>query len=196
MASMMAPKLTLAPNLSARLTWQVRRTLRRTGVPAIAGAACLALAALAYWHGTQLELRQAALSRQLAAAARAAATPAAPVVTEADGVAAFYAYLPGHDTIPDQLGELARVAQASGVTLAKAEYKAEQDSQASFLRYQITLPVRAEFTSVQNFIVGALQAVPALTLDSVAFKREQIETGEVEARIQFVLLVRLGGGRR
>ncbi|HEU4844719.1 MAG TPA: hypothetical protein VFT05_10680, partial [Burkholderiaceae bacterium] len=110
--------------------------------------------------------------------------------------AAFYAYLPGHDTIPDQLGELARVAQASGVTLAKAEYKAEQDSQASFLRYQITLPVRAEFTSVQNFIVGALQAVPALTLDSVAFKRDQIETGEVEARIQFVLLVRLGGGRR
>lgn len=196
MASMTSAKLTLAPNLSARLAWQTRRTLRRTGWPAIAGAACLGLAALAYWHGTQLEQRQLALSRQLSAAARAAATPAVPVVTEADGVAAFYAYLPAHDTIPDQLSALAKVAQDNGVTLAKAEYKAEQDSQASFLRYQITLPVRADYASVRNFIVGALQAVPALTLDSVAFKREQIESGDVEARIQFVLLVRLRGGRR
>lgn len=196
MASMSALKLALPPNLSARLAWQTRRALRRTGLPAIAGAACLALAALAYWHGAQLEQRQAMLTRQLAAAARTAATPAIPVATEADGVAAFYAYLPAHDTIPDQLSALAKVAQDSGVTLAKAEYKAEQDSQAAFLRYQITLPVRADYASVQNFIVGALQAVPALTLDSVAFKREQIESGDVEARIQFVLLVRLRGVRR
>lgn len=196
MASMSTPKLALPPNLSARLAWQTRRALRRTGLPAIAGAASLSLAALAYWHGAQLEQRQATLSRQLAVAARAAATPAVPVATEADGVAAFYAYLPAHDTIPDQLSALAKVAQDSGVTLAKAEYKAEQDSQASFLRYQIMLPVRADYASVQNFIVGALQAVPALTLDSVAFKREQIESGEVEARIQFVLLVRLRGAHR
>jgi hypothetical protein len=32
--------------------------------------------------------------------------------------------------------------------------------------------------------------MPTLTLDSVAFKRERADSGETEARIQFVLLVR------
>lgn len=180
----------LPANLGPRLMWQARRAWRRTGAGAIAGALFLALTPLACWHASQLEQRQHVLTRQLGAAARAVAMPLAPVATEASGVAAFHAYLPPHDAIPDQLKELVRVAQASGVTLTKAEYKPQQESRAGFLRYQITLPVKAEYGNVQSFIIGALKALPTLTLESVAFKRDQIETGEIEARIQFVLLVR------
>jgi Tfp pilus assembly protein PilO len=176
--------------------WQGRRLARRVGAGAIAGAACLVLAMLASWHGTQLEQRQLALSRQLNAAARAAALPRVQAPTAAGGVAAFYAYLPAHEAIPDQLKELVRVAQQSGITLAKAEYKAQQDAKAGFLRYQITLPVKAEYANVQTFIINALQALPTLTLDSVAFKRDQIEAGDIDTRIQFVLLVRRQEAKR
>lgn len=191
-----AGKQALPPNLASRLAWQTRRAARRTGIAAMAGMVCLAAALLAHWHGARLEQRQQALALQLAAAARAAAQPAMPLATPSSGVDAFYAYLPPHDTIPDQLKELVRVAQGSGITLAKAEYKPEQDSKAGFLRYQIALPVRADYARLQRFIVDALQTLPTLTLESVTFKREQIDTGEVEARIQFVLLVRRQEGRR
>ncbi len=178
--------------LGPRLSWQARRLWRRAGWAGAAGAACLALAALALLQTPALVARQQALTLQLADAAKAAAVAAAapPQPGPADGVAAFYAYLPVHDAIPEQLKELVNVARKTEVTLVKAEYKAQMESNAGFLRYQITLPVKADYASVQRFIVAALQALPTLTLDSVLFKREQIEAGEIEARIQFILLVK------
>ena len=189
-------KLKLAPNLPRRLAWEARRMIRLTGSGAAAGIGCALLAVLAQWHATQLEQRRTTLAAQLNIAARTAATPQAPVVTTASGVAAFFDHLPPHDAIPDQLKELVRVAQQNNIPLAKAEYKPEQDGNAGFLRYRITLPVKADFANVQSFLITALQTLPTLTLESVAFKREQIEAGEVEARIQFVLLVRRQEERR
>ena len=189
-------KLKIAPNLPHRLAWEARRTIRLTGTGAVVGIGCALLALLAQWHATQLEQRRTALAAQLNIAARTAAAPQAPVVTTASGVAAFFDHLPAHDAIPDQLKELVRVAQQSNIPLAKAEYKPEQDGNAGFLRYRITLPVKADFANVQSFLITALQTLPTLTLESVAFKREQIEAGEVEARIQFVLLVRRQEERR
>ena len=56
--------------------------------------------------------------------------------------------------------------------------------------------MRDWFAQLQTFIVDALQALPTLTLDSVLFKREQIEAGEIDARIQFILLVKKAEVRR
>lgn len=189
-------RLRIAPNIASRVVWEARRQLRLTGAGAVVGVACAMLALLAQWHATQLEQQQVALTAQLNTAARMAAIPRAPVVSTASGVAAFFNHLPPHDTIPDQLKELVRVAQQNNTPLAKAEYKAEQDANAGFLRYRITLPVKADFANVQSFLITALQTLPTLTLESVAFKREQIEAGDVEARIQFVLLVRRQEERR
>ncbi len=187
-------------NLGARARWEARRLGRRLGWAAGAGLLGLALALLASWQGAALERRQHTLTEQLKTAAlKAAATPASAEVEpdqDARQLAAFYAYLPAHDAIPDQLKELVRVAQQTGVTLVKAEYKAQPELNAAFLRYQITLPVKADYAAVQSFIVNALQGLPTLTLDSVIFKREQIEAGEIEARIQFILLVKKAGPSR
>ena len=188
--------LKIAPDLGSRLVWEARRRLRLTGAGAAVGVVCALLALLAPWHAAQLAQQQAALTAQLNTAARAAEIPRAPVVTTASGVAAFFNHLPPHDAIPDQLKELVRVAQQSNIALSKAEYKPEPDANAGFLRYRITLPVKADFANVQSFLITALQALPTLTLESVAFKREQIEAGDIEARIQFVLLVRRQEERR
>ncbi|MET3133422.1 hypothetical protein AAKU55_003712 [Oxalobacteraceae bacterium GrIS 1.11] len=184
-----APPVARPPsNLGPRLAWQARRLWRHLGWAAVAGTACLALALLALQQSQVQLMRQHALAGRLAVAAKVAAAPPAPL--PGDGLNAFYAYLPAHDAIPDQLKELVAVAQKNGVTLVKAEYKPQMDSNAGFLRYQINLPVKADYANLQSFIVGALQALPTLTLDSVIFKREQIEAGEIEARIQFILLVK------
>lgn len=185
-------------HMPPRLAWEAARLWRMLGWPSAIGAACLALAAFAVQQGDALGTRQQQLAAQLATAARQAALPPAPVTldADADSLAAFHAYLPAHDSIPDQLKALLEVAQKSGVTLAKADYKPQEDGNTAFLRYQITLPVKAEYAQLQTFIVDALQALPTLTLDSVLFKREQIEAGEIDARIQFILLVKKAEVRR
>ncbi|MES2742568.1 MAG: hypothetical protein V4754_16715 [Pseudomonadota bacterium] len=180
----------------ARLRWQLGRLGRRLGWGAGAGLLGLTLALLAALQGAALERRQLALAGRLQTAAQSAAPAEPEPDQDARQLAAFYAYLPAHDAIPDQLKELVRVAGQSGVTLAKAEYKAQPETQAAFLRYQITLPVKADYAAVQSFIVNALQGLPTLTLDAVTFQREQIEAGEVEARIQFILLVKKAGVSR
>ncbi|MCA1861651.1 type 4a pilus biogenesis protein PilO [Janthinobacterium sp. HSC-3S05] len=190
------PRLQL--RMPPRLAWEVQRLGRTLGWPCTLGAACLALAAFAMQQGDALAERQQQLAAHLATAARQSALPQ-PAITldaDADSLAAFHAYLPAHDSIPDQLKALLEVAQKSGVTLAKADYKPQEDGNTAFLRYQITLPVKAEYAQLQTFIVDALQALPTLTLDSVLFKREQIEAGEIDARIQFILLVKKAEVRR
>lgn len=190
------PRLQL--RMPPRLLWEAQRLWRTSGWPCAIGAACLALAAFAVQQGDALAAYQQQLTAQLAAAARQSALPPTAITLDADvdSLAAFHAYLPAHDSIPDQLKALLEVAQKSGVTLTKADYKPQEDGNTAFLRYQITLPVKAEYAQLQAFIVDALQELPTLTLDSVLFKREQIEAGEIDARIQFILLVKKAEVRR
>jgi hypothetical protein len=194
MKSGAALKLALPVNPGPRLAWESKRLWRKTGTAAAIGIAALAAAPAAHWHTAQMQERELALRRQLAAAVRAAAQPQAVIPTTAGGLRAFYAYLPAHATIPEQLQTLVDVAARHKVPFAKAEYKAQSEPHAGFMQYQINLPVKAEYASVQAFMLEALQAMPTLTLDSVAFKRERIDSGDTEARIQFVLLVRKAEG--
>ncbi len=186
--------------LAARVAWEARRIGERLGWGAAVGACALAAAILCAWQAQRLEARQLELAQAISTAR--AARPAQQRVALPDGarrVAAFYAWLPAHEAIPDLLKQLVDVAVKNGVVLAKADYKAQAEDGAAFMRYQITLPIKADYARVQAFIVGALRDMPALTLDSVTFKREQIDSGEVEARVHFNLLVRKAaakGGRR
>ena len=191
-----ALKLALPAQLGPRLGWEARRLWRKTGAGAALGIAALTAAVLAQWHTATLHEHELVLRQQLQTATRAAAQPQAPVPTAAGGLNAFYGFLPAHSDIPEQLQTLVDIAARHKVPLAKAEYKAQAEPQAGFLRYQINLPVKAEYASVQAFMLDALQAMPALTLDSVAFKRERVDSGNVDARVQFILLVRKAEGAK
>lgn len=183
-----------------RLNWEARRLALRFGWAGMAGAAALAFSLLALWQVQQLRQREAQLQVRLRQAQQGKPV-VAPVDSTADAarqVAAFYVYLPRHETIPDQLKQLLAIASKNGVVLAKADYKAQPEENADFLRYQITLPIKADHARVQSFILAALLGLPTLTLDSVTFKRSTPEAAEVEARVQFILLVRKAvsrGGR-
>jgi hypothetical protein len=192
----MAAMRTTVTRFAPRAGWELRRAWRRLGAPAAIGIAALLCAAGAWWHAHTLARHLPALQTRLAAATQSATLPLAAAPTAADGLAAFYAHLPPHAAIPEQLQTLVQIADKHQVPLAKAEYKAQMEPRAGFLRYQITLPVKAGYAATQAFMLEALQALPALTLDSVAFKREKTASSEVEARIQFMLLVRKAEGRR
>jgi hypothetical protein len=188
--------------VGARIGWEARRLARRLGWGGLLGAAMALLIGATLWQAQHLAQRQSQLQAQLRQAQTAAGKPVvAPLDSTAEQgrqLAAFYKYLPRHDMIPDQLKQLLAVAEKNGITLAKADYKAQPEENADFLRYQIALPIKADYAHVQAFMLGALGALPTLTLESVTFKRGTADGAEVEARVQFVLLVRKAapkGGR-
>ncbi len=175
-----------------RFGWEARRVALRLGWVNMASAVACVFALLAFWQGQHLAQKEAQLQRQLRQAqqAKPVAAPVDSAGEAARQIAAFYAYLPRHELIPEQLKQLVAIAGKYGVVLAKADYKAQPEENADFLRYQITLPIKAEHARVQSFMLAALQGLPTLTLDSVTFKRSTPDAAEVEARVQFVLLVR------
>lgn len=183
-------RLPLPAQPAARADWEARRLLRRLGWPALLAASCLAVACAGWWHAQTMAAQQVLLLARIAAASSTPAVPASPPPDTDERIKPTQASLPPHEALPEQLQLLMQVARDSGISLAKADYKPQQEVRANVLRYQITLPVKAKFSNVQRFIVNALQSMPTLTLESVTFRRERIESGTVEARIQLVLLVR------
>lgn len=183
-----------------QLAWQMRR-LTRMGWRRVGpwGAALLALLlvviglALAL-HG--LETRRAALQTTLARAGAEQEVnepmnePVDERTQERAKLQAFHAALPAQADIPDVLQDLMDRAESRGLTLAKGQYQLQEDPVGGFARYHMTLPVRGKGAVVRGFINDALAQHPHLALESVQFSRKRIDAVVVEARIQWVLLLR------
>ncbi|MBI3230489.1 MAG: hypothetical protein HYZ45_10015, partial [Burkholderiales bacterium] len=101
----------------------------------------------------------------------------------------FYASLPSHDALPDQIKRLLASADKNGLQLSQADYKALPQANTAMLRYQIVLPVKAEYPKILSFLQSTMQEMPSLALESMQLKRAAIDSSEVEARLQLVLFV-------
>jgi hypothetical protein len=106
----------------------------------------------------------------------------------------FEAHLLSPDQIPQTLQDLMRLAQEGGLTVQRGEYRPQWDAQGRFTRYQMSWPVKGATAAVGRFVQAALMAQPALALERIQFKRERADAGEIEARLQWSLLVREGVG--
>lgn len=188
-----------------RLLWEGRRRIQlfvwRFGWLGVLTLACLltSSAALLIEHQQVKSLNRA---RNAAAYSQTIRPVPSDVVKDDMGsrstkrLQAFDAYLPLHDEIPNALKNLISLATDSGLLLARGEYKAQAEMQGGFLRYGMTLPVKGDPQAIHTFILTALARNRTLALEGIQFKREQIESPEIEARIQWVLLTRLPSDSR
>lgn len=99
----------------------------------------------------------------------------------------FYDFLPRSDSSPYWISELDRIARNSGVELNGSDYRLMMEKESKLVRYEIQLPLRGTYPQIRAFIAGALQAVPTLALADIIMKRETIQTGRVDARLNMHL---------
>ena len=111
----------------------------------------------------------------------------APPETAEVKVEKFYRSLPQSGTTPDWLQKVFESAAANGVTLEQGEYILLSNPNAKIEQYRIIFPLKGSYPQLRRFTVGALEAVPALALESLLFKREKIADGSVDAKITFIL---------
>lgn len=182
--------------------WEARRlaraALRRSGLfwPGLLVCTAAAAAGLAVGRG---QAAQAGLlaARPLAAAPVAASSPVdAGQAGARSRLRAFEAHLLPHGDIPFALQDLLELGAAEGLSMQKGSYRAQPDSAGQFLRYRMSLPVQGSAQAIQRFMKAALRKQKNLALDGVQFKRTRIGSPDIEARIDWVLLVALPGAPR
>lgn len=182
----------LGSHLGGRVFWEARRLatafLRKAGWVGVAAVALCLLAT-----GGALLVRQTAVKRaasQVQLERIDQAKEKQPVISSsADDLAAFYAYLPAHDDIPETVKRLLILAEDEKVSLASGEYQAKAEN--GYMAYRMSFPVKGDAAAVQSFIIAALRQHPTLAIETATFRREKIEAGEAEARVHFTLLTRL-----
>jgi hypothetical protein len=181
--------------------WETRRAarafMRRFGAVGFMLLACL-FAGAAAWVVEQRELRiLVALTHQLAAQQDRPSMKAMAEPGKDDGqtrLQAFEDQLLAHEAIPRVVQDLMNLADDARLSIVRGEYRPQADLQGRFMRYRMTLPVKGDAQAVHGFMHAALRAQRMLALESVQFKRERIDSPEVEARIQWVVLTRLPAG--
>jgi hypothetical protein len=104
---------------------------------------------------------------------------------------AFENHLLPHENIPFAVEDLLRLGEKEGLLMQRGEYRLLIDPAGGFIRYRMTLPVKGAAPAIWRFMQSALRKQKTLALESVQFKRERVESSDVEARIQWVVLTRL-----
>jgi hypothetical protein len=103
----------------------------------------------------------------------------------------FEDFLVPHEDIPVVVQDLLRMAEDQKLTVQKGEYRVQRDVTGGFMRYRMSLPVKGAATTIHRYIETALRAQKTLALESVQFKRDRIESIDIEARMQWVVFTRL-----
>jgi hypothetical protein len=155
------------------------------------GAALLVLAAGFYAGTLAPETRRLeALEREVADARQARRAARETPRTPARELAAFYAYFPAADELPEILQAVYHAAQRQDLALERGEYKVTRPGAGGMFEYQLSFPVKGTYPQLRKFLQRALAEVPALGLESVQLERQKV--GDTVLNAKITLAVHLG----
>lgn len=174
----------------------LHRWAEALGVPGIAGIG-LAVCALAFHSGSirPAEARLASLDKEKTRLEQLRSTrvrQGAPA-TEAsldERLQDFYALLARPDAIGKRLETIDALARQHGVVLRQGNYRFNRAAGARFGRYEVTYTGQSAYFQARLFLRDVLRELPMLSLDDVAFQRQQTSTGATELTARFSLLVK------
>ena len=170
-----------------RLVWQIRQWTRHLGASGLLGLGLLAAAIV--FQTIHVESLQRAIMVQQSRLAELRLTAAdRPVEAEPQPLNPLAA-LPPTGTAPQQIGELAQLAQSHGLELPRGQYSVAPVEHTSLMRWQLVLPIDATYPALHAFMAAALERHPNLTLDEIKLKRERIESTDLLAELRMSLFV-------
>lgn len=174
-----------------RGAWESKRLVRTVGVLNVFSLGAIVVSLPLLYLGSHAQSQKIVVAQRLAEVERQnLANAVAPQTLPQNGVAEFYQRLPPFEAFPEHLQKLHEFAKSHGVVLLQGDYKVQVEPNAEIVRYKIVLPVRASFSAVNAFVSDALGGMPTLAVDTLSFRRERGDNGELEAMITLVLVLR------
>lgn len=175
-----------------QMNWHVRQLLSQLGLVGVAGLGLGAFALMYFFsavlpaHARLDELReQAASLGKLTHASKGASSVG-------EQLSAFHDFFPESRQSPELLAKIYAAAAKQGVTLGQGEYRVARDQGGHLLRYEVNLPVRAEYLQIRKFANQVLGELPSVSLDNISFQRQRIFDPVLEAQIKFTIFMEEG----
>lgn len=173
-----------------RIAASLRFLLASHGWPAALGILLMAAALLIQWLGIMEEQSQIQdYQARKALLRQTVATRPGQQDTVTD-TTHLHAMLPTTAQSAAAIDLIHAAARVDGVELLQGEYRIQQADKTSFIRYQITLPVKTGYPQLRTWLADIMNKLPALALDEISFKRNSISSDTVEARLQFTLFLK------
>ena len=112
-----------------------------------------------------------------------------PVDARADDLRRFYTLFPPTGKISQEAQKLWIIAAEYKIDLQQGEYRLEAGS-PGLVRYRITLPIRASYSQIRQFIGFILKEIPTMSIDGLRFERKKISETQLDAQIRLTLYFR------
>jgi len=169
--------------------WHAHQWARRLGRTGLAGLLLITIAALIeFAHVIPLQGETARLQARLIHLQMEQKRISHRAVSVA--ATGFVDSLPETAAASAMIGQLEQLARAHGVQLLRGQYAQTPVPGTSLLRWQLSLPIKAEYPKIIAFIAASLQALPTLSLDELKLKRETIDATALDADLRFNLFLR------
>jgi hypothetical protein len=91
--------------------------------------------------------------------------------------------------VSEVLRKIAAMAERNGVVLSQSDYQNSSKGHGGLNRLQVTLPLRASYPQLKQFIEQVLFEFPGVSLDDLVLKRESVSQNQVEIRIKLSLWI-------
>jgi len=112
---------------------------------------------------------------------------AAVKLTQAEQLAVFYRSFPTNNNVPSLLEKIYSAAESEHLSLDRADYMVSRSNTGKLSRFQITMPINGQYSSIQRFLLRVLREVPNASLEHVLFERSKIGDTAVKATIMLAL---------
>lgn len=92
--------------------------------------------------------------------------------------------LGGQGSFESQYQRLIDIASVRGIELPRAAYVTTWDEPGGLRRVQVSLSMAARYPQFRSFIEEALRALPGVSLDQFAVKRDNVSQGQIDVIVQ------------
>lgn len=181
-----------AERIRALLQAHPRQWLGRLGTPGVAAIGLLTACVGFYVSILQpldsevdeLSAHVTAIARQVE---RAAGASQGGVATLKEQMGEFYGLFPRQAQLTDTLAKVFDAAAVHGISLQQGEYRVAEDTDGYLRRFQVTLPIKADYPRIRRFLASVAAEVPTAALEHVQFERRKINDPQVEATIKLAI---------
>jgi hypothetical protein len=169
----------------------LRYQLQRHGYLAAVGLFVLMVAFGLQWLlVSPLHASNDALRSELLAQRRQQAQKPNPQEDGAKRQAEFYSTLPDSSDTLHAVAVLNRAAKAGAIKLSNGDYRVVRQGSGPLLRYQITVPLRADYPHVHAWLAQVMNQLPNAALDEISLKRDDAAKSALDAKVRLTLFTR------
>lgn len=102
-------------------------------------------------------------------------------------LAGFRQALVMQEATPTQLRVIHQKASELGLQPGQLDMRRQQDAAGIFSQLQVSLPLKGNYLAIKRFCGDVLEHMPSVSIDQITIKRDDAQTGVVDAQIALSL---------